>query len=230
MTSDLSIVHLVMQAGLIVKLVMLMLALASVVSWTYIFAKYKEFKTASQVTNTFEKRFWSGIDLNELHRQVSSGRYDKSGVEEIFYIGFQEYKRLKSQQGMEPMHVVEGARRAMQAQYNREMDELDNHLPFLATVGSTSPYVGLFGTVWGIMSSFQALANMKQATLALVAPGISEALVATAMGLLAAIPAVVAYNRFSTNADRLATRYETFMDDFTTVLQRQAHIKLKQAN
>jgi biopolymer transport protein TolQ len=131
---------------------------------------------------------------------------------------------------MEPMHVVEGARRAMQAQYNREMDSLDNHLPFLATVGSTSPYVGLFGTVWGIMSSFQALGNMKQATLALVAPGISEALVATAMGLFAAIPAVVAYNRFSTNADRLATRYETFMDDFTTVLQRQAHISMHEKN
>ena len=227
MTTDLSIVHLVMQAGPIVKLVMLMLAIASVISWTFIFAKYKEFKTAINVTNTFEKRFWSGIDLNELYRQVASDHYDKSGVEEVFYVGFQEYKRLNTQTGMEPMHVVEGARRAMQAQFNREMDELDNHLPFLATVGSTSPYVGLFGTVWGIMSSFQALANMKQATLALVAPGISEALVATAMGLLAAIPAVVAYNRFSTNADRLATRYETFMDDFTTVLQRQAHIKLK---
>lgn len=227
MTTDLTIVHLITQAGPIVKLVMLMLAMASVISWTFIFAKYKEFKQALSVTSTFEKRFWSGIDLNELHRQVSSDHYNKSGVEEIFYIGFQEYKRLKSQHGMEPMHVVEGARRAMQAQFNREMDELDNHLPFLATVGSTSPYVGLFGTVWGIMSSFQALANMKQATLALVAPGISEALVATAMGLLAAIPAVVAYNRFSTNADRLATRYETFMDDFTTVLQRQAHVKLK---
>jgi biopolymer transport protein TolQ len=227
MTTDLSIVHLVMQAGPIVKLVMLMLAIASVISWTFIFAKYKEFKTAISVTNTFEKRFWSGIDLNELYRQVASDHYDKSGVEEIFYVGFQEYKRLSTQAGMEPMHVVEGARRAMQAQFNREMDELDNHLPFLATVGSTSPYVGLFGTVWGIMSSFQALANMKQATLALVAPGISEALVATAMGLLAAIPAVVAYNRFSTNADRLATRYETFMDDFTTVLQRQAHVKIK---
>ncbi|PCH85431.1 MAG: protein TolQ [Piscirickettsiaceae bacterium] len=227
MTTDLSIVHLVMQAGPIVKLVMLMLAIASVISWTFIFAKHNEFKSALRVTNTFEKRFWSGIDLNELHRQVSSDHYEKSGVEDIFYIGFQEYKRLRTQQGMEPMHVVEGARRAMQAQYNREMDELDNHLPFLATVGSTSPYVGLFGTVWGIMSSFQALANMKQATLALVAPGISEALVATAMGLLAAIPAVVAYNRFSTHADRLATRYETFMDDFTNVLQRQAHIAAK---
>lgn len=226
MNTDLSIVNLVLDAGPIVKLVMLMLAFASVISWTFIFAKHKEFETASKVTNTFEKRFWSGIDLNELFRQVGSDHYKKSGVEEIFYTGFQEYKRLKSQHDMEPMHVVEGARRAMQAQFNREMDELDNHLPFLATVGSTSPYVGLFGTVWGIMSSFQALANMKQATLALVAPGISEALVATAMGLLAAIPAVVAYNRFSTKADRLATRYETFMDDFTNVLQRQAYVKV----
>lgn len=226
MTNDLSIVHLITQAGPIVKLVMLMLVMASVISWTFIFAKYKEFQSAFKVTNTFEKRFWSGIDLNELSRQVGSDHYDRSGMESIFHMGFQEYKRLNDQQGMEPMHVVEGARRAMQAQYTREMDLLDNHLPFLATVGSTSPYVGLFGTVWGIMSSFQALGNMKQATLALVAPGISEALVATAMGLFAAIPAVVAYNRFSTNADRLATRYETFMDDFTTVLQRQAHISM----
>jgi len=224
MTSDLSIVHLIMQAGPVVKFVMLVLVIASFVSWTFIFAKSKEFKTALNVTDTFEKRFWSGIDLNELSRQIGSDHYKKSGMESIFHMGFQEYTRLNTHKGMEPMHVVEGARRAMQAQYTREMDLLDNHLPFLATVGSTSPYVGLFGTVWGIMSSFQALGNMKQATLALVAPGISEALVATAMGLFAAIPAVVAYNRFSTNADRLATRYETFMDDFTTVLQRQAYI------
>ena len=224
MTTDLSIVHLISQAGPVVKFVMLLLVLASVVSWTYIFAKHKELKTAFEVVNVFEKRFWSGIELNELSRQLDAERYDRRGLENIFHKGFEEYTRLNAQKSMEPMHVVEGARRAMQAQYTREMDLLDNHLPFLATVGSTSPYVGLFGTVWGIMSSFQALANIKQATLALVAPGISEALVATAMGLFAAIPAVVAYNRFSTNADRLATRYETFMDDFTTVLQRQAHI------
>ncbi|HIG79093.1 MAG TPA: protein TolQ [Cycloclasticus sp.] len=230
MTTDLSIVHLIMQAGPIVKFVMLILVIASFISWTFIFAKQKEFKSAIKVTNTFEKRFWSGIDLNELSRQIGSDHYDRSGMESIFHMGFQEYNRLNGQKGMEPMHVVEGARRAMQAQYTREMDGLDNHLPFLATVGSTSPYVGLFGTVWGIMSSFQALGNMKQATLALVAPGISEALVATAMGLFAAIPAVVAYNRFSTNADRLATRYETFMDDFTTVLQRQAHISMHEKN
>ncbi|ORU93421.1 MAG: protein TolQ [Cycloclasticus sp. symbiont of Poecilosclerida sp. N] len=228
MTTDLSIVHLIMQAGPIVKFVMLVLAIASLVSWAFIFAKQKEFKSALKVTDAFEKRFWSGIALNELSRQIGSDRYDRDGMESIFHMGFQEYKRLNEQKGMEPMHVVEGARRAMQAQYNREMDELDSHLPFLATVGSTSPYVGLFGTVWGIMSSFQALGNMKQATLALVAPGISEALVATAMGLFAAIPAVIAYNRFSTNADRLATRYETFMDDFTTVLQRQAHISVNE--
>lgn len=224
MTSDLSVVHLIMQAGPVVKFVMLILVMASLVSWSFIFAKQNELKVAFEVTNTFEKRFWSGIDLYELSRQIGAGHYDKSGVESIFHIGFKEYTRLKAQKGMEPMHIVEGARRAMQGQYTREMDVIDNHLPFLATVGSTSPYVGLFGTVWGIMSSFQALGNMKQATLALVAPGISEALVATAMGLFAAIPAVIAYNRFSTNADRLATRYETFMDDFTTVLQRQAYL------
>ena len=230
MTSDLSIIHLVAQAGPVVKLVMLLLVVASVVSWTYIFAKYKELKTAFEVVDTFERRFWSGIDLNELSRQLAVDRYDRRGIENIFHKGFDEYTRLSVQKGMEPMHVVEGARRAMQAQYTREMDLLDTHLPFLATIGSTSPYVGLFGTVWGIMSSFQALSNMKQATLALVAPGISEALVATAMGLFAAIPAVVAYNRFSTNVDRLATRYETFMDDFTTVLQRQAHIQKSEKN
>ncbi|MGB1166729.1 MAG: protein TolQ [Cycloclasticus sp.] len=224
MTTDLSIVHLITQAGPVVKLVMLMLVLASVISWTFIFAKQKELQSTLKAIDTFEKRFWSGIDLNELSRQIGADHYDKNGMESIFHMGFQEYRRLHVQKGMEPMHIVEGARRAMQAQYTREMDLLDNHLPFLATVGSTSPYIGLFGTVWGIMSSFQALGNMKQATLALVAPGISEALVATAMGLFAAIPAVVAYNRFSTHADRLATRYETFMDDFTTVLQRQAHI------
>ena len=225
MTTDFSIVHLILQAGPVVKLVVLMLVLASVISWTFIFAKYKEFQAAFDITNAFEKRFWSGIELTDLANQIDSDHYEKTGMETIFHAGFLEYKRLSEQKGMEPMHVVEGARRAMQAQFNREMDELDNHLPFLATVGSTSPYVGLFGTVWGIMNSFQALANIRQATLALVAPGISEALVATAMGLLAAIPAAIAYNRFSTNADRLATRYETFMDDFTTVLQRQAHIQ-----
>lgn len=224
MTTDVSIIQLILHAGAVVKIVMLILVLASVISWTYIFAKYKEFQVAQKVTNTFEKRFWSGIELNELYRQIGGARHEKSGMEAIFHAGFDEYKRLREQKGMEPMHVVEGSRRAMQAQYTREMDLLDNHLPFLATVGSTSPYVGLFGTVWGIMTSFQALASVKQATIALVAPGISEALVATAMGLFAAIPAVIAYNRFSTSADKLATRYETFMDDFTSVLQRQAHV------
>jgi biopolymer transport protein TolQ len=225
MTTDLSVVNLVLQAGPVVKAVMLMLVIASFVSWVFIFAKTKELRKALRVTELFEKRFWSGIDLSDLDAQINSGRQDRSGIENIFHAGFHEFSRLKGQAGMEPMHVVEGARRAMNAQYTREMDLIDNHLPFLATVGSTSPYVGLFGTVWGIMSSFQALASVKQATLALVAPGISEALVATAMGLFAAIPAVISYNRFSTNADRIATRYETFMDDFTSVLQHQAHIK-----
>jgi len=228
MPTDLSIIQLIMHAGPVVKLVMLILVVASVVSWTFIFAKNKEFKAAKEVADTFEKRFWSGIELNELFRQLESGRHEKSGTEMIFQIGFEEYKRLREQKGMEPMHVVEGSRRAMQAQYTREMDLLDNHLPFLATVGSTSPYVGLFGTVWGIMTSFHALANVKQASIAMVAPGISEALVATAMGLFAAIPAVIAYNRFSTSADKLATHYETFMDDFTSVLQRQAYMKPKE--
>ena len=227
MSNDLSILHLIIQASPVVQLVMLLLVMASVVSWTFIFAKRKELDQALDLTDTFEKRFWSGIDLTELYRQIASEHHDRQGIEKIFHAGFQEYVRLKRQTGIQPTHMVDGARRAMTTQLTREIDRLDNHLPFLATVGSTSPYVGLFGTVWGIMSSFQALGNVKQATLALVAPGISEALVATAMGLFAAIPAVIAFNRYSNKVDRLETRYETFMDDFAALLNRQAYAQPK---
>lgn len=228
MSNDLSIIHLILQAGPVVQLVMLLLVMVSVISWTFIFAKRKELDQALALTDTFEKRFWSGIDLTELYRQIAADHHERQGIEKIFFAGFQEYVRLKRQSGMQPMHQVDGARRAMTTQLMREIDKLDNHLPFLATVGSTSPYVGLFGTVWGIMSSFQALGNVKQATLALVAPGISEALVATAMGLFAAIPAVIAYNRYSNKVDRLETRYETFMDDFASLLNRQSYAPAKE--
>lgn len=227
MSNDLSIIHLILQAGPVVQLVMFLLVMVSVVSWTFIFAKRKELDQALKLTETFEKRFWSGIDLTELFRQIAADHHDRQGIEKIFHAGFQEYVRLKRQSGMQPTHLVDGARRAMTTQLTREIDKLDNHLPFLATVGSTSPYVGLFGTVWGIMSSFQALGNVKQATLALVAPGISEALVATAMGLFAAIPAVIAYNRYSNKVDRIETRYETFVDDFAALLNRQAYAPAK---
>jgi biopolymer transport protein TolQ len=181
-------------------------------------------KKARKAAENFEKRFWSGIDLAELYRSVDHNHGEITGMESIFHAGFREFARLKKHREIEPMAVVEGARRSMHVALSREMDELETHLSFLATVGSTSPYVGLFGTVWGIMNSFHALGNVKQATLALVAPGIAEALIATAMGLFAAIPAVVAYNRYSNDVERLNGRYEDFLDEFTTILQRQAHV------
>jgi biopolymer transport protein TolQ len=169
----------------------------------------------------FEHVFWTGGNLNKLFENVTAGRRSTQGMASIFEAGFKEYAKLKRQGGMEVSIVMEGARRAMRAAYNREMDDLDAHLPFLASVGSVSPYIGLLGTVWGIMNAFRGLANVAQATLAHVAPGIAEALVATAMGLFAAIPAVVAYNRFAAGVDRLAVRYESFMEEFMNILQRK---------
>jgi biopolymer transport protein TolQ len=225
MGSELSIFELIINASLIVQLVMLLLLVASVASWTFIFSKRKELKQALFVSDQFEERFWSGVDLAQLYKQLSADRYTSEGIENIFLAGYREFAKLKQEQGVEPADLVEGSQRAMRVAFSREMDRLDARLPFLATVGSTSPYVGLFGTVWGIMNSFSALGNTKQATLALVAPGISEALVATAMGLFAAIPAVIAYNRYSTNVERLANRYDTFMEEFISLLQRQARLK-----
>ncbi|PLY15675.1 MAG: protein TolQ [Sedimenticola sp.] len=224
MQSDLSFVHLVLNASPLVQLVMATLMLASIISWTMIFDRSRVLKKARKAAENFEKRFWSGIDLAELYRSVDHNHGEITGMESIFHAGFREFARLKKHREIEPMAVVEGARRSMHVALSREMDELETHLSFLATVGSTSPYVGLFGTVWGIMNSFHALGNVKQATLALVAPGIAEALIATAMGLFAAIPAVVAYNRYSNDVERLNGRYEDFLDEFTTILQRQAHV------
>ena len=225
MATELSILELIVNASLVVQLVMLLLVIASVASWTFIFSKRKELKQALAISDEFEERFWSGVDLAQLYKQLSSDRYSSEGIENIFLAGYREFSKLKQEQGVDTTVIVEGSHRAMRVAFSREMDRLDARLPFLATVGSTSPYVGLFGTVWGIMNSFSALGNTKQATLALVAPGISEALVATAMGLFAAIPAVIAYNRYSTNVERLANRYDTFMEEFISLLQRQARLK-----
>jgi len=224
MASDLSFVTLVINASPLVQLVMAVLMLASVISWTWIFDRAKVLKKAGKAAEKFDNRFWSGGDLGELYRHLERESEEATGMARIFHAGFQEFARLKKNEDIDPMAVVEGARRAMHVALSREMDELENHLTFLATVGSTSPYVGLFGTVWGIMNSFHALWNVKQATLSLVAPGIAEALIATAMGLFAAIPAVVAYNRYSNDVERLNSRYEDFLDEFTTILQRQAHV------
>ncbi|NJD06599.1 MAG: protein TolQ [Methylococcaceae bacterium] len=225
MSSELSIITLILEASAGVQIVMFILLMASVVSWAYIFSKYREIKQAEQTSEEFEERFWSGIDLADLYRQLVHEDYQTEGMENIFLAGFKEFARLRQQPGITPDAVVEGAQRGMRISLSRELDKLDERLPFLATVGSTSPYIGLFGTVWGIMNSFRSLGAVKQATLAMVAPGISEALVATAMGLFAAIPAVMAYNRYSTNIGRLANRYETFTEEFLALLHRQAHAK-----
>ncbi len=218
---DISVFSLVSGATLPVQAVMLLLLVASLVSWWYIFIKVAVLNRAVDEAAAFENAFWNGGDLNKLYESVTTGRRSAQGMAAIFEAGFKEYAKLKRQGGMEVSDVMEGARRAMRAAYNREMDDLDSHLPFLASVGSVSPYIGLFGTVWGIMNSFRGLANVAQATLAQVAPGISEALIATAMGLFAAIPAVIAYNRFTANVDRLAVRYESFIEEFSNILQRK---------
>lgn len=221
MNVDLSFVHLIANASLLVQAVMLLLLAVSVISWTMIFKKAREVKTARKKMADFESQFWSGGDLTTLYREVSA-RQHTSGLENIFEAGFKEFVRLRKQSSADAMSVVEGAQRVMRAELNRETETLETQLPFLATVGSTSPYVGLFGTVWGIMNSFRSLGTVQQATLAMVAPGIAEALIATAMGLFAAIPAVVAYNRYATEVERLITRYQTFVEEFSTILQRQA--------
>lgn len=225
MNPDMSIITLVSEASPVVQAVMLLLLLASVVSWTFIFTKYREIKRAEETSEEFEERFWSGIDLTDLYRQLAREDRETEGMQNIFMAGFKEFARLRQQANIGPDAVMEGAQRVMRVALTRELERLDERLPFLATVGSTSPYVGLFGTVWGIMNSFRSLGAVKQATLAMVAPGISEALVATAMGLFAAIPAVMAYNRYSTDIGRLANRYETFTEEFLSLLHRQAHVK-----
>lgn len=222
MSTDLSITHLILNASLVVQLVIALLVFASVMSWTMIFDRRRVLRKAGRAADDFESRFWSGGDLAELYRQLERDGDDDSGMAAIFRAGFREFARLRTKGHKDPMAMVQGAQRSMRVSLNREVDRLENHLSTLATVGSTSPYVGLFGTVWGIMNSFTSLGNVKQATLALVAPGIAEALIATAIGLFAAIPAVVAYNRYSNKVERLNNRYDDFVEEFATILQRQA--------
>jgi biopolymer transport protein TolQ len=191
-------------------------------SWWYIFIKISTIKRAEANAEDFENAFWTGGDLNKLYEGLTSSRRKPQGMASIFEAGFKEFARYKQQSRMDVSDVMESARRAMRAAYNREIDDLDAHLPYLASVGSVSPYIGLFGTVWGIMNAFRGLSNVAQATLSQVAPGIAEALVATAIGLFAAIPAVIAYNRFASSVDRLSVRYESFMEEFTNILQRKS--------
>ena len=223
MTTDLSLIQLVLNASPLVQAVMLLLLAVSVASWTIIIRKRALMGAARRAADDFETLFWSGGELGALYRRISERQGRADGMEAIFEAGFKEFVRLRKQPGIEPMAILEGAQRAMRVTMNREMDLLETHLSFLATVGSTSPYVGLFGTVWGIMNSFRALGNVNQATLAMVAPGIAEALIATAMGLFAAIPAVVAFNRYNDDVERLEGRYDAFVEEFATILQRQAH-------
>ncbi len=220
---DLSIWTLIIQASLVVKFVMVLLIVVSFMSWMFIFRKWFSIRRAHEQTDVFEREFWGGNDLNALYQGAVTNRHSIGSLERIFEAGFREFSKHRNQRVGDPTVMVDGARRAMLATFRREMDHLERHLSFLASTGSVSPYVGLFGTVWGIMHSFRSLANVQQATLAQVAPGIAEALIATAMGLFAAIPAVVAYNRFAGDINRLATRFESFMEEFSNILQRQAH-------
>jgi biopolymer transport protein TolQ len=223
--TELDILGLILGASLPVQLVMGMLLLASIASWMIIFRKKAMIDRALRSANDFEERFWSGTDLAALFKELTARNQALTGLESVFEAGFREFARLRNRRQMDSRVMVEGAQRAMRVTLTREVDRLEQSLEFLATVGSTSPYVGLFGTVWGIMISFQGLANVREATIASVAPGISEALVATAMGLFAAIPAVIAYNRYSHKVDRLNLRYDTFQEEFSQILQRQAHVE-----
>lgn len=225
MVEDFSPVELVLAASIPVQIVMALLLGVSFLSWMIIFRKTQVLRAAKRSADVFEEKFWSGVDLAALFRDISRDSARVSGMESIFEAGFREFARIRQRRKNDTHGLIEGAQRAMRVSMNREVDRLEHHLNFLATVGSTSPYVGLFGTVWGIMLSFHALANVNQATIAMVAPGISEALIATAMGLFAAIPAVIAYNRFSDRVERLEVRYDTFQDEFSSILQRQADLE-----
>jgi biopolymer transport protein TolQ len=218
-----------LNAGLVVKLVLMLLVGASIVSWTCILQRLFYIKEARDATTQFEHAFWSGGDLSKLYAEVIKNKENLRGMASIFQSGFKEFLRLHKQPGMNGEAIMESAQRAMRVAEMREQDKLEIQLPLLATVGSISPYVGLFGTVWGIMLSFRALASVQQATVAMVAPGIAEALVATAMGLFAAIPAVVAYNRYSNDINRLLSRFGAFQEEFANILFRQAQLSITRA-
>ncbi|TWI70214.1 biopolymer transport protein TolQ [Pseudoduganella lurida] len=226
-TQDLSFIALISNAHLIVQLIMALLLGVSLISWTYIFKKLFDVRAARRMTLDFEKTFWAGGNLHQLYQSASSNRANHGALSRIFEAGMGEFIKGKqagaaSRDALDVGAILDGARRAMRAAFQREMDALESHLAFLASVGSVSPYIGLLGTVWGIMNAFRGLANVQQATLSAVAPGIAEALIATAIGLFAAIPAVVAYNRFSHDVDRLAIRFESFVEEFSNILQRQS--------
>ncbi len=227
MTTDMSLVSLVMNASLPVQIVLLLLLAASFASWTIIFTKRSLIRRTKSASDDFEASFWSGGDLNTLYRSASRQKGGSTGMASIFESGFREFNRISQQRVAESDKLIEECRRAMRVAQMREVDRLEQSLATLATIGSTSPYVGLFGTVWGIMNSFRQLGNVQSATLAMVAPGIAEALVATAMGLFAAIPAVIAYNRYADQVVRLEIRYDGFMEEFTSILQRHSRSKQK---
>jgi biopolymer transport protein TolQ len=220
MNEDFNFIELIMNASLPVKAVMLLLVLASITSWWMIFAKWMSLKSAEKKSKKFEDTFWSGVDLNKLYDSLIKNKKKSTGMEQIFESGFREFLRSRKA-SQSDIKATESADRGMRIALNKEIDGLERHLPFLATIGSISPYVGLLGTVIGIMISFQALSNVTQATIALVAPGISEALIATAMGLFAAIPAVVFYNNFNSKVERLYSSYDIFKEEFSTILHRQ---------
>ncbi|MBF8269578.1 MAG: tolQ protein [Gammaproteobacteria bacterium] len=223
MTTNFEFIQIILNASLTVQLVLFALLLASLASWAMILTKYNVLKEARADANSFEERFWSMEDLAPLYNRISGKNYEAAGMEKIFEAGFKEFAKLRAKAGMGSDDILEGAQRAMRVALNREIEFLETNLSFLATVGSTSPYVGLFGTVWGIMNSFRALGNVQQATISMVSGGITEALIATAMGLFAAIPAVIAYNRYANDVERLINRYDTFQEEFSSILHRHAH-------
>ena len=229
MEADISFIGLFLQASLLVKFVMLTLLALSIASWAVILQRRKLLTVARTEALKFEDKFWSGVDLNKLYQELSARQDSNTGLEALFVTGFKEYARLNKLNGRVPEAVMDGSYRAMRVSLSRELEKLETHLPLLATIGSTSPYIGLFGTVWGIMNSFIALGAVENATLAMVAPGIAEALIATAMGLFAAIPAVIAYNRFSTQVEKIEMSYANFMEEFSSILHRQAYSEKEQA-
>jgi len=222
MNSDLSIVRLILDASIIVQLVLVLLLIASIASWAVIIDKRRVLKQALTAAGEFETSFWSGVDLNSLYRDIARTDATPLGMAGIFEAGFREFGKLKQESGLGADQIIEGSRRAMRVSRLREMDRLEHNLVFLATVSSTSPYVGLFGTVWGIMSAFYSLGNVQSATIAVVAPHISEALIATAMGLFAAIPAGIFFNRYAERVGRIEVRYDTFMEELSAIFQRNA--------
>jgi biopolymer transport protein TolQ len=222
MNNELSVVRLILDASLIVQLVLALLLVFSIASWAVIIDKRRVLNRANESAAEFETSFWSGVDLSSLYREIARADATPLGMAGIFEGGFREFGRLKQETGLSADQIIEGARRAMRVSRLREMDRLEHNLAFLATVSNTSPYVGLFGTVWGIMSAFYSLGNMQSATIAVVAPHISEALIATAMGLFAAIPAGIFFNRYADQAGRLEVRYDTFMEELSAIFQRNA--------